>query len=317
MKTPDPEPGVTIASARRALAGMLRAHQIDDSPDLDARLLIGHALGLDHAAMAGAADRKLTPDEIAAIAELAVRRLGHEPVARIVGCKEFWGLPLKVTPAVLVPRPETETLVEAALAIVDAAGARQRGQRLADLGTGSGALLLALLTELPNASGIGTDRDARALAVAGANAQRLGLAERAHFVACDFGAALTGGFDLVVSNPPYIASAEIATLPPDVREYDPRAALDGGNDGLACYRAIAADAPRLLAPGGHIVVELGIGQAAPVEALLASAGLVAEHVRADLAGIPRALSATAPAAGTGQARARPGTKSRVRPIAPP
>jgi release factor glutamine methyltransferase len=150
---------------------------------------------------------------------------------------------------------------------------------------------LALLDELPNARGIGTDRDSRALAVACGNAARLGFSERAQFVASDFGSALAGGLDLVVSNPPYIASADIAMLEPEVREYDPGFALDGGNDGLACYRAIAADARRLLAPGGHIVVELGVGQAAAVRTLFTNAGLAAEHVRSDLAGIPRALSA--------------------------
>jgi release factor glutamine methyltransferase len=204
--------------------------------------------------------------------------------------KEFWGLPLRITTATLVPRPETETVVEAALAAIDAAGPRARALRIADLGTGSGALLLALLSELPYAIGVGTDVSLAALAIAHDNAERFGLLPRAQFVVCDFGAALAGGFDLVVVNPPYIASGDIAALPPEVR-HDPRLALDGGTDGLACYRAIATDARRLIAPAGHLVVELGIGQEAAVGALLRSEGLIALPARCDLSGMPRALTA--------------------------
>ena len=163
---------------------------------------------------------------------LSARRLAGEPVARILGTKEFWSLPIVLSPAVLVPRPETETVVEQALAAVDRNGARTRALRIADLGVGSGAILLALLSELPNAFGVGTDRDPAALAVARDNARRLGLDARAAFVACDFGAALSPGFDLVVTNPPYIASGDIAALPAEVRDFDPRRALDGGRTGL-------------------------------------------------------------------------------------
>jgi release factor glutamine methyltransferase len=158
------------------------------------------------------------------LAALATRRLERKPVARILGVKEFWGLPLRLNDATLVPRPETETVVEAALAAIDSTGSRDRALRIADLGTGSGALLIALLTELPNAAGIGTDVSRDALAAARGNAGRLGVAARTEFAICDFGAALTGGFDLVVSNPPYIASADIGTLSPEVR-HDPRSAL--------------------------------------------------------------------------------------------
>ena len=167
-------------------------------------------------------------------------------------------------------------------------GPRTRALRIADLGTGSGALLLALLSELPNATGIGTDVSREALEAARANAGRLGLAARATFVACDFGAALAGRFDLVVSNPPYVASGDIAALPPEVR-HDPRRALDGGADGLDCYRTIAGQAPKLLKPGGHLVVELGIGQEPAVAALFRAAGLATSPARPDLGGIPRAL----------------------------
>jgi len=278
-------PGMTVADARRDLAASFRSHGLD-SPDLDARLLVGHALGLDHAALASGADRKLTADEIERIGAYAARRLGREPVARILGLREFWGLPLRITPAVLVPRPETETVVEAALA----GTARDRALRIADLGTGSGAILLALLSELTDARGVGTDRDPAALAAAGLNAGSLGLRERAAFVACDFGAALAGPFDLVVSNPPYIRTAEIAALAPEVREFDPRLALDGGPDGLAAYRAIAADARRLLAPGGRLVVEVGWDQADAVVAAFAAAELdTGAPPRRDLAGVPRAV----------------------------
>ncbi len=208
--------------------------------------------------------------------------------ARILGVKEFWSLKLAVSGATLVPRPETETVVEAALAAVAAQRPRARALRIADLGTGSGAILLALLSELPEAFGVGTDLDPAALAVARGNARRIGLT-RAAYVACNMAAALRGPFDLIVSNPPYIASGDIATLPPEVRLFDPCRALDGGPDGLDGYRAIAAAVPALLAPDGALVVELGAGQAEPVAALFAAAGLAPAPPRADLYGVPRAL----------------------------
>jgi len=281
--------GATIAQARRALAEAFRRAGLD-SPELDARLLTGHALGLDHARLAAESDRELSDQEIGALAALAARRLKREPVARILGRKEFWGLGLRITEATLVPRPETETLVETALAAIDSEGPRNRALRIADLGTGSGALLLALLHELPNASGIGTDVSREALAAAADNASRLGLAARAEFATGDFGAALEGRFDLVVSNPPYVASGDIGTLDPEVR-HDPQCALDGGADGLDGYRTIAAQARRLLKPSGHLVVELGAGQELAVAALFRAAGLAPSPARPDLAGIPRALHA--------------------------
>jgi release factor glutamine methyltransferase len=267
--------GRSIGEARRAVAATLRQHGIA-SPDLDARLLIAHALGLDQAGLLTAATRLLGAGEAAEIESLAARRLAREPVARIVAVKEFWGLPIGLGPSTLVPRPDTETLVESALALVDARGWRGRALRIGDLGTGSGALLLALLSTA-------------ALRVAGDNALRLGLAERAAFVACTFGAALAGDFDLVVSNPPYIASSDIAALDPEVRDYDPPIALDGGADGLNAYRTLAADAQRLLGSGGHLVVELGIGAERGAGEIFRSAGLVVSGARPDLAGVPRAL----------------------------
>jgi release factor glutamine methyltransferase len=279
----------TAAGARLALTREFRAAGID-SPELDARLLVAHALGLDHAALAAAGVRVLDRGETDAIAALAQRRLGREPVARILGSKEFWSLQLRVDAATLVPRPETETVVETALAALDADGARSRSLRIADLGTGCGALLLALLTELPRSSGIGTDISFAALAVARDNAQRLRLT-RAAFLAGDMTAALSGPFDVIVANPPYIRSDDIAALAPEVRDFDPRTALDGGPDGLDYYRIIAAAAPGLLGPGGAVIVELGSGQAHAVSALFSAAGLVPALPRTDLNSVPRALVA--------------------------
>ena len=280
--------GETIASARVALARSFATATIE-SPELDARVLVGHALGLDAAGVISQATRQLSPAERAAIAALARRRLAREPVARIVGIKEFWGLPFALNAETLVPRPETETVVEAALAALGAR--RQSALRVADLGTGSGALLLALLSECPAANGVGTDLSATAIACARHNACALGLQERAVFTVCDYGAALTGPFDLLVSNPPYIRRGDIPTLAPEVRLFDPARALDGGVDGLHGYRTIAADACRLLAPNGLILVELGAGQAGGVTSLFLAAGLAVDNPYSDLSGVARALPA--------------------------
>jgi release factor glutamine methyltransferase len=280
-------PGLTIEQARRALGAALRIARIE-TPELDARILVGHALKLDHAALVAAAARPLSGAEAADISMLAARRLAGEPVARIIGRREFWGLPLIVTPAVLVPRPDTETVVELALSLLGKE--RARPLRIADLGTGSGAILLALLSELPNAFGVGTDVSVDALDVARANARSLALDARAAFVQCDYGRALAGGFDLVVSNPPYVAVGEIATLSIEVRDHDPQGALDGGADGLDAYRAIAADARRLIG-AGHLIVEIGAGQQHDIHAVLARKGLAVTAFRHDLSGEVRALAA--------------------------
>ena len=281
----------TLAAVRRQLAERLRQAG-GDSAEADARLLMAHALGTDRAELIANGERALEPDEIEAIEGLAARRLKHEPVARIFGRKEFWSLNLHVSPAVLVPRPETETVVEAALDIVVGDALQMEKVRILDIGTGSGALLLALLSELPNATGTGTDISTAALDVAQANAERADLAGRCTFIACDIASGLQGPFDLIVSNPPYVAHGDIASLAPEVRDYDPALALDGGAEGLDYYRAIAADARRLLAPGGRLIVELGAGQEAAVRALFTKAGLTVAAARDDLAGIPRALSAS-------------------------
>jgi release factor glutamine methyltransferase len=279
---------ITIEQARRQLTQSFREAGLD-SPELDARLLVGGALGLHHAMLVAEPRRVLDPTEWEAISALAVRRLNHEPVARILGRKEFWGLPLRLNAETLVPRPETETVVEAALDAIDQNRGRQHPMRIADLGTGSGALLLALLSELPAAYGIGTDLSLAALDCARRNAVELNLAERAAFVACDYAAALNPPFDLAVANPPYVAHAEIAMLDPEVRLFDPPHALDGGRDGLDAYRAIAADIGRVLSPQGALVVELGAGQCEAVTKLFGLAGLAAGPVKHDLSGMPRAL----------------------------
>jgi release factor glutamine methyltransferase len=190
-----------------------------------------------------------------------------------------------------VPRPDTETVVERALEVLRADGAQDRALRIADLGTGSGAILLALLSELPNAEGIGTDISADALATAEANAAQLNLANRARFIRCDYALALSGTFDLIVSNPPYIRTKDIAGLAIEVREHDPILALDGGADGLAAYRALIPQSAALLAPGGALVVEAGQGQSGAIETLMTGSGLTVEdRPKTDLAGIFRAVT---------------------------
>lgn len=286
--------GAPLAEALRLMAQFFRLNGIAEA-DADARVLLGHALHLERAQLLAQSERLLEAREVNAVSSLVARRLKREPVARILGFKEFWSLPLAVTPDVLVPRPETETVVETALDTVLRNGLRLERLRLLDIGTGSGALLLALLKELPNATGVGTDISTDALAVARANAQRHRLAERCRFVACNFADGVAGGFDLIVANPPYVKSGDIAVLEPEVRDYDPKIALDGGSDGLDGYRAIAAAAKQLLAPGGRLIVELGIGQEAAVHALFTNASLTVAAARKDLGSIPRALSVRSPA----------------------
>lgn len=283
----------TIAAERHALGTRFQSAGID-SADADARLLIAHAIDIDRATLLTHGHRVLTADEIAAIDTLAARRLKREPVARIIGHKEFWSLSLKVTPDVLSPRPETETVVELALDTLVRDALPLERLHVLDIGTGSGALLLALLSELPNAIGTGTDVSTAALEVARANAARNGLAARCRFTACDMASEIVGSFDLIVSNPPYIRHGDICGLEPEVRDFDPILALDGGVDGLDAYRTISVQSAPLLAPGGRLIVELGRGQEAAVRALFAQAGLKVGTSRSDLAGIPRALEASSP-----------------------
>jgi release factor glutamine methyltransferase len=281
--------GPTVDAARRALTARFKSGSIE-SAELDARLLVGAVLGLDLTGLIAVASRRLSADESRSLGDFAHRRLGGEPVARILGQKEFWGLPLKLSAATLVPRPDTETVVELALEMLRASPAPGRPLRIADLGTGSGAILLALLSELPDAVGIGTDISTEALQTARNNARELGLADRADFIACDYASDLDGAFDLMVSNPPYIRSADIPGLATEVRNFDPAAALDGGRDGLDAYRALIPQAMLLLAPDGVLVVEIGQGQHDDVTGLMMAAGLAPEGPgKPDLAGIRRAL----------------------------
>jgi release factor glutamine methyltransferase len=282
--------GASVAEATQLMAQSFGLAGVEDAK-VDARALLCHALHIDRARLVADSERILEAREIAAISALAARRLKREPVSRIRGRKEFWTLTLSVTPAVLTPRPETETVVEAALDALGRDGMKMEKLRILDIGTGSGALLLALLSELPNAEGLATDISEAALEVARANAERNGLKDRCTFVACDIAGGVLGPFDLIVCNPPYVARGEIATLTPEVRDYAPAVALDGGHDGLDGYRAIAAQARGLLASGGRLIVELGAGQEPAVRALFTNAGLNVTAVRKDLAGIPRTLTA--------------------------
>jgi len=286
--------GLTVEQARRTVSAALSAARIE-TPDLDARILLGKTLGLDLTGLISAHQRTLNDDEAALLADFTARRIGGEPVARILGHKEFWGLSFALSPATLVPRPDTETLVEAALRLLKSDNRLDDHLRIADLGTGTGAILLALLSEFPHAEGIGTDINPEALATARWNAQNLGLGERSRFIESDYAAALQGPFDLIVSNPPYIASDEIAGLALEVREHDPYLALNGGADGLDAYRAIAPQARRLLKTNGVLMVEIGQNQGPDVARIMAAAGLDSDGTEiADINGIGRVLTARNP-----------------------
>lgn len=260
-----------------------------DAPELEAGLLLAHALGCARADLLARRDELISPNIERQALALLVRRISGEPVARILGHREFWSLDFLLSPDTLVPRPDTETVVEEALALFPE---RDAPLRMLDLGTGSGAILAALLTERPSAIGLGVDRAEGAARTARDNLAHAGVVCRAAVMVGDWGAALAGGFDLVVSNPPYIGHRALANLPREVRLHDPALALDGGQDGLDAYRAIAADLQRLLVPGGAVVFELGAGQEADVAKILQAEGLVLSGpARCDLAGVPRALSA--------------------------
>jgi release factor glutamine methyltransferase len=281
--------GQTIGAARRALTARFKSADID-SAELDARTLVSAALGLDLTGLIASAARDLTATEADRLEEFAMRRLAGEPVARIIGQKEFWGLPFKISTDTLVPRPDTETVVELALELLGAARANEP-LRILDIATGSGAILLALLSELPKAFGVGTDLSPGALKSAVGNATALGLAQRAAFVRCDYAAALVGPFDLIVSNPPYIRTSDLEGLAREVRNHDPHLALDGGTDGLVAYRTLIPQAARLLGCGGLLVVEAGQGQSGPIQALMRVGVLtLPTPPKTDLAGIPRAVA---------------------------
>lgn len=257
-----------------------------DTPAYDARLLLEAGAGVARADILTDPYRVLSAAQRDAVERLIIRREAREPVSHILGRKHFWTFELRVTPDVLAPRPETETLVLWALERVGAGG----GLRIADLGAGSGAIALAVASERPQAEVVAVDVSPAALAVAQANAEACGLGARITFLEDDWGASLPGGsFDLVLSNPPYVRTGALSLLEPEVARYEPRLALDGGADGLAAYRRLLPQIARLLRPGGAFAVEIGLGQAEAVWALADEQGLAPEGVRADLAGIDRVV----------------------------
>jgi release factor glutamine methyltransferase len=281
--------GVSIGAAWRAVRDRFRAQGMD-TPELDARLLAQAAFGLDAMGLVRREREPATPEQLVGLDRFALRRLAGEPISRIVGEQEFWGLKFVLSEATLVPRPETEQLVEEALARL----AGLRAPRIVDLGTGSGAIIVSILEALPRAHGLATDISEAALATARQNAERHGVAGRLDFRQGHWWQAVphTELFDLIVSNPPYIATAAIADLAPEVRVFDPKAALDGGWDGLEAYRAIASQAARRLVPKGHMLLEIGYNQAEAVSRVFRRAGFGRVEILKDLAGLDRVVSAS-------------------------
>jgi len=269
------------ASRRLAAAGLPSAR-------LDARLLVAHAAGTRAEAVMGYPERPLEAPAAETLAALVVRRIERVPMAHLLGRREFWSLTFRVTDDTLDPRPDSETVVAA---VLDQVGDRGLPLRVLDLGTGTGCLLLALLSELPNANGIGVDASPAALAVARENAETLGFADRAAFALGNWGSVLSGPYDVIVANPPYIPRGSIDRLEPEVALYEPRLALDGGEDGLAAYRALLPDVGRLIEEGGVVGLEIGEGQGAAVAALCRQESLVVGEIRRDLGGIERCLVA--------------------------
>ena len=267
---------LAAATARLAAAGI-------PDPARDARVLCRWAAGLSATAFSAAMADTAAADALTRLELAIAARASRKPVAQITGERAFWGRTFRVTPDVLDPRPETETLIAAALA----APAR----RILDLGTGSGCILLTLLAEWPEATGLGTDLSAAALAVAAANAERLGLTGRARFREGEWCRPVRGKFDLIVANPPYIAEDEWQGLSPDVRLHEPRMALTPGGDGLGAYRRIAAETPAHLGPGGRLLLEIGPAQAAAVAALLDAAGYRTSSPIRDFDGRDRVIAA--------------------------
>jgi release factor glutamine methyltransferase len=283
---------LTLNQAFVAAATALRGAG-NETPELDARLLLCHAAGVTHEAYIARASDALLPEAAACLEQALARRLKHEPVSRIIGIREFYGRAFGVGPEALDPRPDTETLIETALSIADERGGRNQPLSLLDLGTGTGCILVTLLAELPAARGVGTDISEAALALAAANAAQLDVAQHAAFVAADWLDGIAGRFDLILSNPPYLTSAEIGGLAADVSAYEPHRALDGGPDGLAAYRRIAARAPDLLAEAGRLIVEIGAGQADAVAKIFVRAGLEIVRLCHDIACRPRVIVAGA------------------------
>jgi release factor glutamine methyltransferase len=283
--------GVGVADALRKISKTFLNHGLENA-QADARMLLLGATGRTRHDLMLSPSSPLDDAAVRRLKDFVARRLAGEPATRIVGERAFWTLYLRVTPDVLDPRPDTESLIVASL---EAIGTRKEEPlRILDLGTGSGALLLALLSEFPLATGVGIDLSAEACAVARENADRNGLAARADIRQGRWTDGLAGTFDLVVSNPPYIETAEISQLSVEVRQHDPLLALDGGADGLAAYRDITKRLPAVLSRGGVAVLELGFGQGRAVARLAEEAGLSVTGSKSDLGGIERALVLAAP-----------------------
>lgn len=274
---------VARAQARLVAAGLAR-----DDARADTEVLARHVLGWDRAAYLARRREPAPPRFAEHFARLVERRARREPVPYLTGSREFWGLDFHVTPAVLIPRPETELVVEAAIATFAGCG---EPRRVLDVGTGSGCLAVVLAREFPSALVVATDRSLDALGVARLNAARHGVASRVRPVLTDLLAGIRGTFDLIVSNPPYVASEDWPALPPEVRDYEPRRALDGGPGGLAVLCELLAQAPSRLAPGGALIVEIGAGQEVAARALFERSGWRARGVRRDLQGWPRVVVA--------------------------
>lgn len=257
-----------------------------DTPELDARLLLAAACDIDDVALIAEPEMLVPATALSRLEVMVERRLAGEPVSRILGCREFWGLAFHLNSATLDPRPDSETIIEAVLRV---AGDTTAPLHILDLGTGTGCLLLALLSEYKQAQGLGVDVSETAIDAADENAVRLGLAGRASFVQGDWANGLTGHYDVIVSNPPYIPSADIDRLSPEVRQFDPVTALDGGADGLDPYRHLMPEIRRLLAPEGFGVLEFGEGQGADIAAIARMAGLTVCGLHSDLAGLERVI----------------------------
>ena len=287
------EPTVALELARAA--ARLRQAGVD-TPEVDARLLLGHVLGLATPALVLERDRRLTPAEVAAFAELLAARAARRPLQHLLGAVDFHGRRFEVRPGVLIPRFETEWVAALALTMLDElAAAPGCPLRAADIGTGTGVIAITLAAERPELEVVATDSSRPALALAAANARALGVARRVHLVAADLGAPIAAGsLDLLVANPPYLAAEIIPALAPEVRDHDPRGALDGGRGGLHVIARILADVPRVLRPGGRLVLEIGDEQGATARALAAASGLTAIAVHPDLAGRDRILAAACP-----------------------
>jgi len=291
MRDPSRIATQTAGDAVRRLAQTFRGAGID-TPELDARILVAHALAISRAALLASPERELSQSDLASIAGYETRRRQREPVSRILGCRWFRALSLEIGATTLDPRPDTEIVVDAVVALAK----ENTSPKLAvlDLGTGSGAIIIAVLRELPSAIGVGTDIDAATLQIAQRNAKEADVLQRAEFLLGDWLTGVTGKFDIVVSNPPYVRSGDVCALEPEVSRFDPRIALDGGADGLDAYRAILAEAGSRLKPGGWIVFEVGNEQAAEVMALCRYYGFGEDEnprIWADLGGGMRCVAA--------------------------